>query len=255
MGKTDSDLWAKSRQMILAQGEKSLRRLEKLIARFSLVGDAAFFDRQQFDWVPTLEANWLTIRQELDGVLKNVNQLPNFQDISTDQSSITQDQCWKTYFFYAYGIKAENNCKQCPATTRMIEQIPGMKTAFFSILLPHKQIPEHRGPYKGVIRYHLGLRVPQPYTDCGIRVNHEIRHWQEGKSLIFDDTFPHAAWNRTEEIRVVLFLDVIRPMQFPFSLLNRSILQLIIWSPYIQSNKPNFQAWDDRLKQVFSKDI
>jgi ornithine lipid ester-linked acyl 2-hydroxylase len=241
--------------MILAHGETSLRRLEKLIARFSLIGDSAFFDRQQFDWVTTLEANWLTIRQELDSVLKNVDQLPNFQDISTDQYSITQDQYWKTYFFYAYGIKAENNCKQCPETTRLIEQVPGMKTAFFSILLPHKQIPEHRGPYKGLIRYHLGLKVPQLYKNCGIRVNDEIRHWQEGESLIFDDTFPHSAWNSTEEIRVVLFLDVIRPMRFPFSWLNRSLLQLIIWSPYIQDNKPNFQEWDDRLKQIFSKDI
>jgi beta-hydroxylase len=77
-------------------------------------------------------------------------------------------------------------------------------------------------------------------------VGGEVRHWQAGKSLIFDDTFPHQAWNDTEEIRVVLFLDVIRPMQFPISLLNQLIIQLIAWSPYVQSAKENFDQWENR---------
>lgn len=246
-------LKSKYKQFILAEGEKSLRRLERSIGRSSLIGDAAFFDSQQFDWVAHLESNWLVIRQELDKVLRNVNELPNFQDISEDQYSITQDQRWKTYFFYAYGIKAEKNCEKCPQTTRLIEQVPGMKTAFFSILLPHKHIPEHRGPYKGIIRYHLGLKVPQPATSCRIRVGNEMRHWQEGKSLIFDDTFPHEAWNDTDQIRVVLFLDFVRPIRFPFSILNQFIIQLIVWSPYIQNNKPNFRKWEQHLDKVFSR--
>jgi ornithine lipid ester-linked acyl 2-hydroxylase len=245
-----SNLKRKYRQFILTQGENSLRNLEKLFARFSLIGDATFFDVQQFSWATTLEANWLTIRQELEGVLQNVDELPNFQDISTDQYSITQDHRWKTYFFYAYGIKASKNCEKCPETTHLIEQVPGMKTAFFSILLPHKQIPEHRGPYKGLIRYHLGLKVPQA---CGIRVGSDTRHWEEGKSLIFDDTFPHEAWNQADEMRVILFLDFVRPMRFPASILNRLIFQLIVWSPYIQSAKTNFEQWDQRLETIFSR--
>jgi beta-hydroxylase len=250
-----SKLKSRYKQWILTEGEKSLRRLERWIARFSAIGDSAFFNIHQFNWVEDLETNWLLIRQELDSILQNVSELPNFQDISEDQYSITQDHRWKTYFFYAYGFKAEKNCQKCPQTTRLIEQVPDMKTAFFSILLPHKHIPEHRGPYKGIIRYHLGLKVPQPQIACGIRVGSEIRHWQEGKSLIFDDTFPHEAWNDTDDIRVVLFLDFVRPMRFPVSLINRSIIQLIVWSPYIQNNKPNFRKWEEHLEHIFSKKL
>jgi beta-hydroxylase len=239
-------LKANYRQFAIRQGERFVRGLERLIAQYSLVGDSAFFEPQQYDWVNPLEANWKTIRQELDELLESLNTIPNFQDISKDQYSITQDDRWKTYFFYAYGIKAEKNCQRCPQTAQLIEQIPGMKTAFFSILLPHKRIPEHRGPYKGVLRYHLALKVPHDAENCGIKVGGEVRHWQAGKSLIFDDTFPHQAWNDTEEIRVVLFLDVIRPMQFPISLLNQLIIQLIAWSPYVQSAKENFDQWENR---------
>lgn len=238
----------KSRQLILKQGEKLLRKLEQQIGKASLVGDRTFFDTENFDWVTEVENNWLKIRQELDLLLQNLEQLPNFQDISEDQYSITKDNLWKTYFLYAYGIKVEENCLKCPETTKIIETIPGMKTAFFSILLPHKHIPEHCGPYKGVIRYHLALKVPEQQDKCAIKVGNDIRHWSEGKSLIFDDTFPHEAWNQTDEIRVVLFLDFVRPMRLPWSIINQSLIQLIAWSPLVQKGKKNLEKWNQLVK-------
>jgi ornithine lipid ester-linked acyl 2-hydroxylase len=234
-------------EFALRQGEKLVRRLENWIARYSIVGDSTFFAVEQFPWVSLLENNWQTIRQELDDLLKDIAHIPNFQDISTDQISITQDDLWKTYFLYGYGYRAEQNCRRCPKTTRLVEQIPGMKTAFFSILLPHKQIPEHRGPYKGLLRYHLALKVPEEGDRCALRVGEDVRHWEEGKSLIFDDTFPHAAWNQTDEIRVILFLDVVRPMRFPMSWFNQLMIQIIAWSPYVQSGRKNLLNWE--LKQ------
>ncbi len=35
-----------------------IRTLEKLVARFSLVGDSEFFDPSHFPWVNEVEANW-----------------------------------------------------------------------------------------------------------------------------------------------------------------------------------------------------
>ncbi|GAB4471799.1 MAG: aspartyl/asparaginyl beta-hydroxylase domain-containing protein [Elainellaceae cyanobacterium] len=238
----------KHKAFAVQQGEKLVRSLENLIAEYSSVGDSDFFETRHFPWANLLESNWKTIRAELETLLENVYSIPNFQDISTDQISITQDNLWKTYFLYGYGYKAEQNCLRCPKTTRLIEQIPGMKTAFFSILLPHKNIPEHRGPYKGLLRYHLGLKVPAAADQCGIRVGSEVRHWQEGSSLIFDDTFPHAAWNNTDEIRVILFLDFVRPMRPPVSWFNQLMIQLIAWSPYVQSGRKNLLDWEIKQK-------
>lgn len=241
--------------MALKAGETLLRQLEKIIGSASLVGQSTFFDPDQFPWVKTFEDHWQIIRQELDKILEYRDNLPNFQDISPDQYRITSDQRWKTFFFYAYGVKAEQNCGLCPQTADLLASIPGLKTAFFSILLPQKQIPPHRGPYNGVLRYHLGLLVPQATNQCGIRVGKDIRHWQEGKSLVFDDSFEHEAWNCTDEVRVILFVDVVRPLKFPVSLLNQLIIQLIAWSPYIRDAEVNQKKWDQQLRGLLKSQV
>ncbi|MEM9138161.1 MAG: aspartyl/asparaginyl beta-hydroxylase domain-containing protein, partial [Cyanobacteria bacterium P01_F01_bin.42] len=211
------------------------------------------FAPEQFAWIETLEANWEIIRQELDQVLTHAEGLPNFQDLSPDQSNLTHDNLWKTYFFYGFGFKAHKNCDRCPETTKLIEQVPGMTTAFFSILMPHKRIPEHRGVYRGVLRYHLALKVPQDKEACGIRIDKQICTWTEGKSLVFDDRYYHEAWNDSDEIRVVLFMDILRPIRFPFSWLNRFTLRMIGLTPYIQDGKVNQTKWDQRLAKLFNE--
>ncbi|MDJ0688523.1 MAG: aspartyl/asparaginyl beta-hydroxylase domain-containing protein [Xenococcaceae cyanobacterium MO_188.B32] len=249
------DLKKKIRDLIVYDiGFKLLKKYEQLIPEYSLIGTTPFLDTKQFSWTEELEANWLVIRQELDKILEHKEELPNFQDISPDQGySTTQDNLWKTYFLYGYGIKVNTNCQRCPETTRSIEKIPGMKTAFFSILLPNKHIPEHRGPYKGVVRYHLALKVPEPRQQCGIRVANEVRHWQEGKGMLFDDSFPHEAWNETDGVRVVLFMDIVRPMGFPLSWLNHLLLKIIALSPFVRDAHANQKKWDERLEKLFGR--
>lgn len=236
----------KKRKLGKDLGGKALWTLERLIARASKVKDTPYFDSTIFPWAPVLEENHAVIKEELEVLLEHLERIPSFQQISADQESITKDNKWKTYFLYGFGYKAEQNCERCPETTKLVENIPGMKTAFFSILAPGKHIPEHRGLYKGFIRYHLGVKIPSPPTLCGITVDGETRHWEEGKSLIFDDTYQHEAWNDSDEIRVVLFMDILRPLQFPGNLLNSTILSLIKRSSFIQDAKKNQELWEQR---------
>ena len=122
---------------------------------------------------------------------------------------------------------------------RLLKAIPGMKTAMFSILAPHKHIPGHRGPYKGVLRYHQGLIVPTPKTLCKINVGADFRYWEEGKSLIFDDSHWHLVWNNSDFYRVILFVDFIRPLPFPVSVLNRFTIWTIGRTPFITDAMDN----------------
>lgn len=220
-----------------------LRRLfEWPLGRFSKVGDRPIFDNGQFPWTEDIESHWQEIQAELMAVLQHSDEIPSFQEVSPTQAALTADDQWKTYFFYGYGYKVEKNCAECPRTTQLIEQVPGMKTAFFSILSPHKHIPAHRGPYKGVLRYHLGLIVPEPKEQCRIRVDNEIAHWEEGRGLIFDDCFEHEVWNDTEGRRVVLFLDFARPLPFPLSAINQLIIKLIALTPFVQESRKIMDA-------------
>jgi ornithine lipid ester-linked acyl 2-hydroxylase len=241
--------WERIVQWTIAVGERVLVPVERFIGRRSLVGDATFFPLERFPWVKHVEENWTVIREELERVLDDHAGLPNFQDISKDQIEITDDDRWKTVFLYGYGFKAKLGVEMCPRTAALMEQIPGMKTAMFSILSPRKHILDHRGPYKGVLRYHLGLIVPTDAEACRIRVGEDIRHWQEGESMIFDDTFNHEVWNDTDQTRVVLFVDVLRPLPFPESLINRLIVGAIGFSPFVLDAKRNQEAWEKSYRQ------
>lgn len=228
-------------------GDRLLKRVNRAIGRQSELPLQPFYDPAEFEWVAPLEANWTVIRAELDAVLTHRDALPNFQDISTDQAQLTDDDRWKTYFFYGYGFRSDANCARCPETTRLVEAIPGMETAMFSILAPGKRIPPHDGPYKGVLRYHLGLAVPDaPIERVGIRVGGETRGWHEGASLVFDDTYQHEVWNETDETRVVLFVDVVRPLREPMRTCNTAIIKAIGWSPFIQDAKRRHRAWEEQ---------
>jgi beta-hydroxylase len=90
----------------------------------------------------------------------------------------------------------------------------------------------------------LGLIVPREKEACRIRVGPEIAHWEEGRSVVFDDTYLHEVWNDTDEERVVLFVDFARPLPFPVSLLNEAMIRLFSRSGYVQEIVENVHEWN-----------
>jgi beta-hydroxylase len=78
-----------------------------------------------------------------------------------------------------------------------------------------------------------------------------VAHWEEGKSMFFDDTFEHEVWNDTDGQRVVLFMDVMRPLRFPMSMLNELIIKAIAASPFIRDAKKNHEAWEQQMAALW----
>lgn len=232
--------WAYNQSMAAMKG------LAKVVARSSLVPTTPFLPTDAFPWARALEDAWTDVRRELEGVLTYKNDLPAFHEINRDATNIAHDD-WKSFFFYGFGARSEANCRRCPRTAALIERVPGMKTAFFSILGPGVHLPPHRGPWVGFVRYHLGLIVPGPQEKCGIVVGGERAHWAEGKSLIFDDTYEHHVWNDTDRTRVVLFLDVARPCRFPGSLINQAVIRAAALTPFVQDSVRQHRAWERRF--------
>ena len=112
------------------------------------------------------------------------------------EKSIYGETGWRTFGLYAFGQKQRRGCALCPETARLVRRIPGMTMAGFSRLAPGAHI------------CHLGLRVP---PGCALRVGDETRQWQEGRCLVFDDSYDHEAWNRGDGVRTVLLVDFRNP--------------------------------------------
>ena len=156
-----------------------------------------FVEAADFEFITTLSAHWADVRREFDALPAKV--LSPWHD-----RHLYDEGGWKTFGLYAFGHRDAENCAKCPETARLVERIPGMRTAGFSRLGGQAHIRPHVGLDRGVLRCHLGLHVP---PDCALRVGTETRRWEEGESLVFDDTSEHEAWNRSNEARVVLLLD------------------------------------------------
>ncbi len=218
---------------------------ERLNHRYALHGNPPVYDSAVFPWTAEIENAYPAIRAELEAVLQRKSELPNFHDISSDIEAISKDAGWKTFFLVGFGKPSARNIKLCPKTWEAVQHVPGLKTAMFSIFEPGKHLPAHRGPYNGVLRLHLGLIVPQDGDEIAIRVDRQICHWEEGKVLIFDDAFEHEAWNHSPLTRVVLFVDFIKPTRFPANIVNRLLMSLAVFTPFIQEGMEKHKAWED----------
>ena len=177
-------------------------------------------------------------------LLAERQQLPSFHELSPDVGMITSDDQWKTFVFMGYGLRSDRNLARCPATARALQGIPGLRTAFYSILEPGKRIPLHTGPYNGVLRLHLGLVVPEPANQCWIEVGGERYCWKEGEAVVFDDLYPHQVHNDTAGTRAVLFVDFERPCRAPIRWLNRLVLMAAPFTDEIRRGKANHDAWE-----------
>ena len=223
-------------------------QFENELKKGSLVGDHPVFDRFDFPWVKQLEDNYAEIFNEYKYFIEKVSEhrLMNFQDISEEQKAITNDDKWKVIPLVVCNMVNKKTTAFMPKTFSVIDNIPEITTCFFSILYPGKYIPPHRGPYAGVLRCHLPLKVPKDATNCWIMIDKVKYSWNLGEVLIFDDTYDHEVFNNTTETRIVLFIDFLRPLPAELSELNKGMIEVIKHSDFVQNPKSIYEDWENR---------
>lgn len=224
--------------------------IDHWFGRRSYIGNDEIIDATHFPWAAELEKQWPVIRRELDAVLEDRDGIPELVDFSPAQRYLAKEGHWKSFFLAVYGELPLENRRSCPETTRLLDTIPDLEVAFFSILSPGKHIPPHFGFYKGLVRAHLGLIVPKPREAVYMRVGQSMVHWDEGKVVVFDDTYEHEVRNDTDEWRVVLIIDVARPYPFPLDKLNALVLRIARKTPFISGPLKKHRAWE---KEYYAK--
>ncbi|TMJ39839.1 MAG: aspartyl/asparaginyl beta-hydroxylase domain-containing protein [Alphaproteobacteria bacterium] len=238
----------KRRQKIKKFGKIVIRGLANFFGRQSLVGDMPIHDDRDFRFLKPFVENWESIRSEVGEILKHREAVPLFQDVSRDQKHIATGTNWRTFILYGFGTKLEKNCNQAPLTAKILESIPNLQTALFSILSPGYHIPAHSGVSKGILRTHLGLIIPKDAEKCRMRVDDKIQVWRPGEIFVFDDTYEHEVWNDTDDERVILLFDFDRPMKFWGRVLNKTFVSLLKLTAYYQEPKKNMQTMEERFE-------
>jgi aspartyl/asparaginyl beta-hydroxylase (cupin superfamily)/Tfp pilus assembly protein PilF len=202
-------------------GRKRIYNQQPTVTHFPRLPAISFFDRKDFPWIEDVEAATDAIRGELQSLLATsledfgpyVNYGP--ETPLNQWKELNNSRRWSALFLYQDGKRVEQNIERCPLTVAALSHAPLVDiparapTAFFSRLEPRTRIPPHTGSSNTRLTVHIPL-VLQP--DCGLRVGSDVRQWELGKALIFDDTIEHEAWNNSDQARVVMIFDIWNPL-------------------------------------------
>lgn len=239
----DAPLRAEPGRPWLIRYGKHLRSIfDRAIAAFSLVPDTAVLDVRDFEWTALLRDHWQAIRDEALASLA-AHPAPSLAGISPDHRAIAPAGKWHALFLWGYGYAFDDNRARCPLTSELVERIPGLNSAFFSILAPGTHIPAHRGVTKGLITCHLGLAIPRD-GDAKMRIGERMLRWSEGETLVFDDTVDHEIWNHTGGRRIVLHIQFRRPLREPGRWFAERFLQVMRRSAFVQEARRNILRWN-----------
>lgn len=223
------------------------RPIEKLFRpifrKKSLVPDSDYFDKADFPVTKDLEANYADILSELIPLMRRVDEFVPFQDISPDQIYISNDDRWKMFFLKAATHRFKRNCLRVPKTMKILDRHKNIVSAYFSVLGPNKMLAPHEGPWCGIIRIHLAMIIPEDGESILVCNKKEYR-WQEGETVVFDDTYEHFAVNLSNHNRVVLFLDYMRPLPRPWNWVNWLILKSAQAIPYFREPIKRHKKWE-----------
>jgi ornithine lipid ester-linked acyl 2-hydroxylase len=244
---------SKRRKLVKRLGKRLIRHLAGFLGRQSLVGDTPVLSNRHFPFLKMFTDNWQAIRAEIETILVHRDIIPVFQDVSPDQMRIAKGNMWRTFILFGFGLKLEKNCRHAPFTASLLEKVPHLQTAWFSILGPGYHIPAHRGVSKGILRSHLGLIIPKDAEKCRMRVGDTVNVWRPGEIFVFDDTYDHEVWNDTNDERVILLFDFDRPMRIWGRLLNASFVRLLKLTAYYQEPRKNMRDFEARFEAAVQR--
>jgi aspartyl/asparaginyl beta-hydroxylase (cupin superfamily) len=136
------------------------------------------------------------------------------KDLGNYEHYLVNQDDWKAHYLFRKGALVTGSRALTPTAYAIVEQaaergdLCPLLEAHFSTLLPGAVIPEHSDLWNFSINLHLAVIIPD---GCSIRVGGEQRPWHEGKCLLFDYSFAHTAWNRSNDPRTCLLLDLWHP--------------------------------------------
>ncbi len=164
-----------------------------------------FHDKEQFEVVRALEANYCEIRKEIQAL--------SGDDFHAEGEPIARVGSWDVLMFYERGRRMDANCEKCPTIASILKSPECMRTLsgliYVSRLGPDTRVSSHFGPTNLRVRCHLGIEIPG--DRCGLEVGGRRTTWGQGECIVFDDSFEHCVWNLSDQDRIVLIVDLWNP--------------------------------------------
>ena len=174
-----------------------------------------YLEPASFDNLQLLQDNWQVITKEALALFE----AGYFEQTTNRSNKSFYDVGFRTFYKYGwskfyctwYGTRLNSALAHCPATVALLDRIPAVNGAMFTLLPANSKLTRHLDPVACSFRYHLGLVTPNS-EQCFINVDGQSRAWYDGDAFVFDETYLHYVENNTQEMRLILMCDLERPM-------------------------------------------
>lgn len=199
--------------------------MDKIISSF-VGGDqspAFFYAPKIYPDLLRIDENYQKIRDELAPLLPRTQSMGLIHETIKEHPEIPG---WRVLYIHVIGMRDFPNRELFAHTVAILDSIPNVVDAWFSVLEPRKSIPAHRGIYRGFLRYHTAFKVPEN-NPPRLRVKDEFYTWKEGESVMFDDRHEHEVYNDSADSRLVLIVDVMRPLPWFLHIFNLLAVRIL----------------------------
>jgi hypothetical protein len=174
--------------------------------------DQPWHDPGNYPAVSVLEANHAAICEDLDRLMKDRLQLQQFRGGDPDvMAEYIRGDHSVFYFRDQFASEKEQarmrrNRQLASRTAAVLDGLPRLGEAtFFSIIGPNTHLRPHYGAENLRVFTHLGVIIP---GGCAIKVAGREVTWQQGKCIVFDDSYEHESWNRGDAVRTILLVEL-----------------------------------------------
>jgi len=168
---------------------------------------SSVFDTGSVPGLKKIKASYPIIRAEAEALLDS-GALQRPPSVDEPGYNTFEKGGWRMYPLKWYTDKCGPAAvRACPNTCAVMDSIPAVRSAMFTVLPPGARLGRHHDPVASSLRYHLGLLTPNS-DECALTLDGVSHAWRDGEDLLFDQTYLHSAVNRTDVIRVILFCDV-----------------------------------------------
>lgn len=163
-----------------------------------------WYNTNEYEFISLLEAGYTDIRKEL---LYNLKERPYIFTEETENLHIGGQ--WTELRLKSSGYGFTKNTEYFQKTMTHIRGCGQDFTSIkFSAIQPGTHIRTHTGPSNERLRLHLTLLHN---GGARIRVGKDWHTWEEGKIIMFDDSWEHEVIHSGTKIRAVLIMDIWHP--------------------------------------------
>lgn len=159
-------------------------------------------------WCRDLRATHPAIKAEWDAFVADDGRLPLIEDLfGSSQGNV--GSWWRLGPLISRRRPLPPLAALFPTTVAALSAVPDLLSAVWSVFGPGAELPPHAGINAGSLNFLFGVHCPD---GTGHEIQGRSVDLEEGGMVVFDDNLEHAAWNRSEEPRVLIIGDLVRPL-------------------------------------------